>query len=127
MGFALLVAVFATAALAVKRTSAPDGCIEVSPNGRFKTIQAAVSSLSTTSTADQCIFIQPGTYSEQVLVGARSAKLTIYGYTTDTSSYAQNQVYITSKLSQKDGLSNDETGTLRVKANNFKLYNVNVA
>lgn len=34
---------------------------------------------------------------------------------------------ITHGLSQADGLSNDETATLRVKAANFKLYNVNVA
>ena len=61
-----------------------------------------------------------------MLVSARSAKLTIYGYTSDTSSYSGNQVTITASKSQKDGLNNDETGTLRVKANNFKLYNINV-
>ena len=31
------------------------------------------------------------------------------------------------QYAEADGLSNDETATLRVKAANFKLYNVNVA
>jgi pectinesterase len=117
------------AALAASRTSPPSGCLVVSKSassGQYSTIQAAVNALSTTSTAAQCIFINPGTYTEQVLVAKRSAQLTIYGYTADTSSYTSNQVTITSSKSQADGLSNDETGTLRVKATDFKLYNVNV-
>ncbi|ROV87574.1 hypothetical protein VMCG_10596 [Cytospora schulzeri] len=116
-----------TAVLATSRTSAPSGCITVGSDGSYSTIQSAVNSLSTSSTTAQCIFIEPGTYSEQVLVSSRKAQLTIYGYTSDTSSYSANQVTITGSLSQADGLSNDETATLRVKAANFKLYNVNVA
>lgn len=116
----------ATTALAVSRTSAPAGCITVGSGG-YSTIQAAVNSLSTSASGTQCIFISPGTYKEQVLVSARSAQLTIYGSTTDTSTYAANSVTITGSKSQADGLSNDETATLRVKAANFKLYNVNVA
>lgn len=112
---------------AESRTSAPKGCLNVSQSGGdFSTVQAAVNSLSTTDGADQCIFVNPGTYKEQVLVASRAAKLTIYGYTTDTTGYAKNEVTITSSLSQKDGLSNDETATLRVKATNFRLYNINV-
>ena len=117
----------AATALAASRTSAPAGCINVAKSGgTYSTIQAAVNSLSTSSTTDQCIFVNPGTYSEQVLVSARSAKLIFYGYTTDTTSYAGNQVTITASKSQADGLSNDETGTLRIKASNFKMYNINV-
>ncbi|RYP66959.1 hypothetical protein DL771_007533 [Monosporascus sp. 5C6A] len=109
------------------RTSAPKGCLNVAKSGGdFSTIQAAVNSLSTTKAEDQCIFVNPGTYKEQVLVRSRAARLTIYGYTSDTASYAKNQVTITSSLSQKNGLSNDETATLRVKAKNFRLYNINV-
>ncbi|KAI7778787.1 pectinesterase [Diaporthe eres] len=116
----------ATTALAASRTSAPAGCITVGSGG-YSTIQAAVNSLSTSASGTQCIFITPGTYKEQVLVSARSAQLTIYGSTTDTTGYAANSVTITGSKSQADGLSNDETATLRVKAANFKLYNVNVA
>ncbi|RYP46564.1 hypothetical protein DL768_007246 [Monosporascus sp. mg162] len=112
---------------AESRTSAPNGCLNVAQSGGdFSTIQAAVNSLSTSNAEDQCIFVNPGTYKEQVLVSSRAARLTIYGYTSDTASYAKNQVTITSSRSQKDGLSNDETATLRVKADNFRLYNVNV-
>ncbi|KAI1847536.1 hypothetical protein JX265_000787 [Neoarthrinium moseri] len=114
-------------ALAGSRTSAPSGCITVaSSGGDFTSIQKAVNSLSTSSSTAQCIFIGAGTYKEQVLISSRKAQLTIYGYTADTSSYSGNKVTITSSKSQADGLSNDETATLRVKAANFKLYNVNV-
>ncbi|KAI1341146.1 family 8 carbohydrate esterase [Xylariaceae sp. FL0016] len=117
----------ATLVLAENRTSAPDGCLTVSSSGGdYTTIQDAVNSLSTSSSDAQCIFITAGTYQEQVLVSERSAQLTFYGYTEDTSSYSGNQATITYNLSQDDGLSNDETATLRVKATNFKMYNVNV-
>jgi pectinesterase len=56
----------------------------------------------------------------------KTAQLSIYGSTTDTSSYTANTVTITSSLSQAHGLSNDESGTLRVKAKGVRLYNVNV-
>ncbi|KAF4978216.1 hypothetical protein FZEAL_5377 [Fusarium zealandicum] len=121
---------FVTAALAASRTSAPSGCLTVrkSPStGQYGTVQAAVNALSTSSTSAQCIFIDQGTYTEQVLVPARKAQLSIYGYTTDTGSYSGNKVTITGKKSQADGLNNDETAPLRIKSTNFKLYNVNVA
>jgi pectinesterase len=127
MKFFTVIAWFATAAIAASRTSAPAGCITVAKTGgQFSTIQQAVNSLSTSASSNQCIFIQPGTYSEQVLISSRSAQLTIYGYTTDTSSYGNNVVTITASKSQANGLSNDETATLRVKATNFKMYNVNI-
>ncbi|KAK4107133.1 carbohydrate esterase family 8 protein [Canariomyces notabilis] len=117
-------------ALAASRTSPPAGCLTVSKSGgggQYTTIQAAVNALSTTSTAAQCVFIYPGVYTEQVLVPARQAQLSVYGSTADTSSYAANRVTITGSKSQADGLTNDETATLRVKAAGFRLYNVNVA
>lgn len=117
----------AGSALAASRTSAPDGCITVSASGGdFSTVQSAVDSLSTSDSAAQCIFLDAGTYNEQVLVSSRAAQLTIYGYTTDDQTYAANGATITESKSQADGLSNDETATLRVKADGFRLYNVNV-
>ncbi|TLD28443.1 hypothetical protein PspLS_03689 [Pyricularia sp. CBS 133598] len=113
----------AAGALGASRTSAPAGCITVRSGA---SIQQAVNSLSTTASGTQCIFLERGTYREQVLVPARKAQLTIYGYSTDTLSHNANGALITQRKSQKDGLSNDETATLRVKAANFKLYNVNV-
>ncbi|KAK6855042.1 hypothetical protein PG995_008574 [Apiospora arundinis] len=116
----------ASSVLAAGRTSAPSGCITVAKSGgQYTTIQAAVNSLPGSSSA-RCVFIQPGTYTEQVLVDASKGAVTFYGYTDDTSSHAGNKVTITSSKSQADGLTNDETATLRVKATNFKMYNVNV-
>ena len=117
----------AASALAASRTSAPDDCVTVSKSGGdFSTIQAAVNSLSTSDPEAQCIFIDAGTYREQVLVSARSAQLTIYGYTTDDQTYAANGATIVENKSQADGLNNDESATLRIKADGFRLYNVNV-
>ena len=114
-------------AVAESRTSAPEGCVTVSASGGdFASVQEAVDSFDTSSSDDQCIFLAAGTYNEQVLVSERSAQFTIYGETDDTLSYAGNKATITESKSQADDLSNDETATLRVKANNFKLYNVNV-
>ncbi|KAM7199422.1 pectinesterase [Rhypophila sp. PSN 637] len=117
---------------AASRLSAPSGCLTVTKSptssGQFSSIQSAVNSLSTSSSSPQCIFISSGTYKEQVLIPSRSASLTIYGSTSDTSSYKANTVTILSSLSQASpgGLNNDQTATLRVKTNNFRLYNVNV-
>lgn len=127
MKFLPAIAVFLTPVLATSRTSAPSGCITAGSGGTYSTIQDAVNSLSTTSTTAQCIFIEPGTYNEQVVVTARSAQLTFYGYTTNTAEYSTNVVTITNDLSQASGLTDDETGTLRVQATNFKMYNINVA
>lgn len=119
----------ATAVLAASRTSAPAGCLVVSKSatsGQYKTVSLAVKALSTSSTSAQCIFIDQGTYSEQVYVPALKSALTIYGYTADTSSYAGNKVTITQGLSQDDVASNDLTATLRAWSPNFKVYNINL-
>lgn len=116
--------VFTTTALAASRTSAPEGCLTVP--GDFSTIQAAVDSLPTSGSDPQCIFVEPGTYNEQVLVPSRSAQLSIYGSTEDDTSYASNTVHLVQSKAANQGYSNDETGTLRVKADGFRLYNVDV-
>lgn len=89
--------------------------------------QAAVNSLSTTSSAAQCIFIYPGTYAEQVYLPARAALLTIYGSTTDTTSYLSNTVTITQGRSQDDSANNDATATIRAFSAGLKIYNINIA
>src|SRR5687767_7204836 len=108
---------FASGVLGASRTKAPSGCLTVSPNGTYRTVQSAVNALPTNSASDQCIFIDRGTYNEQVLVSARSApRFTIYGYTTDDRSPAANGATIVFGLSQKDGLNNDGTATLDRKS-----------
>ncbi|KAL9090869.1 MAG: hypothetical protein Q9165_005077 [Trypethelium subeluteriae] len=116
---------------ATSRTSPPAGALVVNTNassGQYKTISAAVKALSTSSAAAQSIFIYPGTYAEQVAIPALKGLLTIYGSTTDTSSYTSNSVTITNGASQASGLTDDGTGTLRAETSaGFKLYNVNLA
>lgn len=57
----------AAGVLAASRTSPPSGCVHVAKSGgQYTTVQAAVNSLSKTSGAAQCIFIDQGTYTEQV-------------------------------------------------------------
>lgn len=127
-------------ALAASRKTAPKGALVVQKpttisadvnvvlgrEQKFTTISAAVAALSNTTTAEQFIFINPGTYAEQVYIPKLSGPLTIQGYTTDDSKYAKNQVTIVASESQKTKPNNDLTGTLRVWTSDFKLYNVNV-
>ncbi|KAJ3038275.1 hypothetical protein HDV00_000872 [Rhizophlyctis rosea] len=112
---------------AASYTSPPSGAVIVrqsgTKSGEYSTVQAAVNSLD--STSDKTIFIYPGTYNEQVLI-TRSGPLTIRGYTTDTATYTANQVTITNNVNAATAGNNDSSGTLRVKKNNFKMYNVNV-
>ncbi|KAL0636222.1 hypothetical protein Q9L58_004783 [Maublancomyces gigas] len=115
---------------AATRTSPPSGCkvVTKSPaSGQYSTFQAAVDSLSTSATATQCIFIYPGTYNEQVYIPARAALLTIYGSTTDTTSYTSNTVTITQGKSQDDSANNDLTATIRAFSAGLKIYNINIA
>ncbi|KAJ2982278.1 hypothetical protein NUW58_g6480 [Xylaria curta] len=114
---------FASLVLAVSRTTPPSGCLHVAKTGgSYSTVQSAINSLSTTSTADQCVFINQGTYMEQVYIPSRAAKLTIYGYTADSTSYANNKATITYNLPASTAGSNDLSGTLRVHAANVKVY-----
>ncbi|ORY55291.1 family 8 carbohydrate esterase [Pseudomassariella vexata] len=116
-----------TTVLGASRTSPPSGCIHVAKSGdAYSSVQSAVDSLSTSSSTAQCIFLDQGTYSEQVYIAPRSAQLTIYGYTADTTGYAGNKAIITHSLSAASAGSNDASGTLRVAAANLKVYNVNV-
>lgn len=62
----------------------------------------------------------------QVNIPARSAQITIYGYTADTTSYAGNKATITYNQNAAAAGSNDASGTVRVSATNLKMYNVNV-
>ncbi|GAA6029071.1 hypothetical protein JCM8097_001579 [Rhodosporidiobolus ruineniae] len=100
------------------RTSTPSGAVVVAQDGsgKYSTISAAVKAGATS------IFVKSGTYKEQVSVTKDG--VTIYG-PTDTSTYAANTVTITYGLSADTAGDDDSSGTLRVHANKFSLYNVN--
>ncbi|KAF3083336.1 hypothetical protein TWF569_005800 [Orbilia oligospora] len=114
-------------ALAASRTSPPSGSLVVSKNpssGQYGTIQAAVNALSTTSTSAQSIFIYQGTYNEQVKIPARKAVLSIYGYTTDTSSYSGNTVTITYSMGADIAGNNELSATVQSRSVGLKMYNI---
>ncbi|ESK82463.1 carbohydrate esterase family 8 protein [Moniliophthora roreri MCA 2997] len=123
-----VVLAFVQAVIAASRTSPPSGALVVragtSTSGEYKTVQAAVNALPSDSSS-RSIFIYPGTYTEQVYI-TRPGPLTIYGYTDDTSSYSSNQVTIQFNKGRDVAASNDETGTLRIHKDDFKIYNVNL-
>ncbi|KAH7145437.1 pectin lyase fold/virulence factor [Dactylonectria estremocensis] len=111
-------------ALGAARTTAPSGAIIVAESGGdFSSIQAAVDSVSS---SDAVIFVQPGTYEEQVLIPDTVGTLTIYGYTEDDQDYSKNQVTLTHSLGADEAGNNDSSGTLRAKNNGLKVYNINV-
>ncbi|KAH8668450.1 pectin lyase fold/virulence factor [Xylariales sp. PMI_506] len=109
------------------RTSAPSGCLSVksgtTTSGWYSTIGAALDSLS--GSGDACIFIYSGTYSEQLRIDYAGA-LTIYGYTTDVGTYKDNTVTITHTISSAQAGDLDDSSTVNVVSDNFKLYNINV-
>jgi pectinesterase len=115
-------------ALGASRTSPPAGAVIVRAGtttaGEFSTVSLAVNSLPDDSSA-RTIFIFPGTYTEQVNI-TRTGPLTIFGSTTDTTTYLQNTVIIQFGLSLLTAGSDDISGTLRIHKNDFKMYNVNV-
>ncbi|KAK4702516.1 pectinesterase, partial [Phenoliferia sp. Uapishka_3] len=109
------------------RTTAPSGALVVSTSptsGQFATIAAAIKSLGS-STKAASIFVRPGTYSGSTYI-TYGGKLTIYGYTADTSSWAGNKVTLTHDGNLSEDGNDDATGTLRVHSNGFKMYNINV-
>ncbi|KAI9364364.1 pectin lyase fold/virulence factor [Zopfochytrium polystomum] len=115
-------------ASAASRTSPPSGSITVCSSGcNYNTIQKAVNSISTSSTSAHSIFIYSGTYTEQVTIPSLSGKLSIYGYTTDTSSYANNVVNLQHSSSLASGAADDEhTAALINLSANVAVYNINI-
>ncbi|KIK64053.1 carbohydrate esterase family 8 protein [Collybiopsis luxurians FD-317 M1] len=114
--------------LAASRTTPPAGAVVVRAGtttaGEFSTITAALNSLPNDSSS-RSLFIFPGTYTEQIDI-TRSGPLTIYGYTTDTTTYTSNQATIAFNSPANVAGSDDASGTLRIHKNNFSMYNVNV-
>ncbi|KAL0942307.1 Pectinesterase 3 [Colletotrichum truncatum] len=119
----LLLSSLVAGAFAAARTSPPSGALVVAKSGgKYSSIQQAVNAAKSGSV----IFIQPGTYNEQVLIPASVGALTIYGYTTNDQDYSKNQVTLTHSLGADQAGSNDASGTLRAKNDNLKVYNINI-
>jgi pectinesterase len=119
MRFSPLLSIATLISTAFTAATPPAGAIIVSKGG---SIQAAINKAK----AGDIVFIQAGEYSEAVLVGEAQNGITIMGASDKPESYKGNTVTISHRKSQKDGVNNDQTGTLRIHANNVKVYNINV-
>ncbi|EGZ09817.1 hypothetical protein PHYSODRAFT_521418 [Phytophthora sojae] len=118
------------------RTQPPVGAFVVDHtgaySGSFRNISEAVAHVPN-NTDEHTIFLFPGVYREQVLVSKLNGPLVMQGYTCNTKSYAANEVTITHSKAQRDippeitSGRNDLTSTLRLKTNNMKVYNLNLA
>ncbi|KAJ7060878.1 pectinesterase [Mycena amicta] len=124
----LLPLLLAASVFGASRTTPPSGAIVVrqgtTTSGEFATLAAALNSLPNDSSS-RSIFIFPGTYTGQVDI-TRAGPLTIYGYTTDTTTYTGNQANIVAAGNATAAGSDDASGTMRIHKDNFAMYNVNV-
>ncbi|KAG6979273.1 putative pectinesterase A [Fusarium oxysporum f. sp. conglutinans] len=134
MASQVLALILSFAALGVScssRTSAPSGCLTVkvsgASSGEYSSLGAAVSALGTgSSSSTACIFMYPGIYQEQVVINAFKGTLTLYGYTTDTSSYANNKVTMHHSENATVAGSDEASSTVDARGNNFRMYNIDV-
>jgi pectinesterase len=121
--FTLLFSLFVSIVLAT--TSPPSGALVVSSssNAKYKTLQSAVTAAASGAT----IFIEPGTYKEQVYIPTGKNNLVIIGYSEAGTSYTGNKVTITQGKAQDSSgkPNNDNTATLRAWGDGLKVYNVN--
>ncbi|KZO94647.1 carbohydrate esterase family 8 protein [Calocera viscosa TUFC12733] len=126
--FLLAAAASASAVLFGPRISPPQGAVVVrldtaNPH-EYPSVQSAVEALPEDNTT-QSIFIYPGTYSEAVYIN-RTGPTYVYGYTSDTSTWTENEVTITRYAAKNTTGSDDTSGTVRVHKDQFGMYNINL-
>ncbi|KAF1791741.1 Pectinesterase, Asp active site [Phytophthora cactorum] len=119
------------------RIEPPTGAVVVDAtgdyDGSYVTMSKGVESLDITTTDVQTIFVMPGIYEEQVLIPRLAGALVLQGSTCDTRSYEDNEVTVTQATAQRDlprevtKGRNDLTSTMRFKASNVTVYNLNIA
>ncbi|KUI53339.1 Pectinesterase [Cytospora mali] len=114
--------------LSVARLTPPAGSITVCATGGcdFSTISGAVNSISNTSTVPTSIFVYNGTYTEQVYLPPKAAKVTIYGETSDYTSYVENTVTLQYNSSLLVAPDDEHTAALINESPNTAVYNLNI-
>lgn len=120
-----------SSALEWAQTAAPAGAVVVDNSadpavGSYSTVQEGVNALSLRTTTPQVLFINPGTYTEQVYIPALASNLTVQGWTLDSRSYEGNTATITYSLALVNTTSDDLTSTVRQWNPNTKIYNLNI-
>ncbi|ROW11995.1 hypothetical protein VPNG_05195 [Cytospora leucostoma] len=117
-----------TSVSATARLTPPVGSITVCATGGcdFSTISGAVNSISNTSTIPTSIFVYNGTYTEQVYLPAKPAKVTIYGETADFTGYAGNTVTLQYNSSLLVAADDEHTAALINESPDTAVYNINI-
>lgn len=108
----------------VSRADIPSDCLTVGGSGTYSTIADAIAALGS-STSEACISIAAGTYEEQ-LTFEYGGPLTLYGETTDSSSYDGNTVTITHTMTSTEAGNLVASATVNVAMDDFAMYNINV-
>src|ERR1700712_3084488 len=103
-------------------SSPPPGAIVVPKDA--KTISEAVKKVQ----PGKVIFLEPGTYNEQVYIPPNKKDVTIIGASSAEDGYSGNKATITFGMAQdkQSDKNNNKTATLAAWGDGFKLYNVNV-
>ncbi|KKY37851.1 putative carbohydrate esterase family 8 protein [Diaporthe ampelina] len=104
------------------------GSITVCATGEcdWPTISSAVNSISNTSTDPTTIFVYNGTYTEQVYLPPKAAKVTIYGQTADITSYHGNTVTLQYNSSLAVAPNDEWTAPLINESPNTAVYNLDI-
>lgn len=83
-------------------------------------------SISNTTTDPTTIFVYNGTYTEQVYLPPKAAKVTIYGQTSDITSYHGNTVTLQYNSSQAVTPDNEWTAPFINESPNTAVYNLDI-
>ncbi|KEP48055.1 pectinesterase [Rhizoctonia solani 123E] len=103
-------------------TSPPPGSITVGPGGTYSTLSAALQ-----DTSSNVYFVYATSIQERVVI--TRSNITIYGQTSDESTYSQNQATIYNNIPASTAGSNEASATVSIHASatDVKLYNLNIA
>jgi len=115
--FNILLLYFIQSILAFPQNKLPSNAIIVAKDGsgKYKTVQAAINSLSKSANSERVIYIKNGKYSEQVSI--QKDFVTLIGENKD-------KVIITYNLNNAKTGSSSECATVKAKCNNFKAFDI---
>jgi pectinesterase len=102
--------------------SPPSGSITVGPGGKYTTLSEAL-----TDTSSNVYFVYGTSIKERVVI--TRSNVTIYGQTSDESTYSQNKATIYNNIPASTAGSNEASATVSIHASakDVKIYNLNIA
>ncbi|CUA76558.1 putative pectinesterase A [Rhizoctonia solani] len=103
-------------------SSPPSGSITVGPGGTYSTLSSALQ-----DTSSNVYFVYATSIKERVVI--TRPNITIYGQTSDESTYSQNQATIYNNIPASTAGSNEGSATVSIhgSAKDVKIYNLNIA